>query len=396
MSLASRWFSDPPRKEPADFAGRWFTSFGSMTLARNGTRVSGTYGRSGTENTIEGSAEDGVLTFRYHEAQERGAGWFKLRRPNFFAGAYVAEGSARALPWQGWRGFDGLWDTSIGRLRLVQEDGGVAASHEYQAVGLQCSLENGCLSIALSGDKLGGRATAALDPLGFQLNGEWHETGQAARPFGGQRVVPRPGLTWLVVLEAHWQRALEEAEFAFGNMLRELFARLSRVQVRHRFYHDEASLLHWCRQLLFVPDPVLLVITGHGEANGLAVNGKIVPMRGIVAGLAAADGLQLLHFSSCLVGQDSEEVLAGTPFPISGYTTKVDWAESALTEFIYFDMILEKGLQPIEAARQLLSLVRFAGNESIPGSPYSPAGFRFFAPPGEPPAATPSRLPTPQ
>lgn len=107
-------------------------------------------------------------------------------------------------------------------------------------------------------------------------------------------------------------------------------------------------------------------------------------MRGIIDTLRGADALDLMHFSSCLVGQDSEKAFGDIPFPISGYTTRIDWAESALTEFIYLDMMLEKGLPPAEAAEQLLRLVRFAGDEPIPGSPYQPAGFRFFAPAGEP------------
>ena len=178
--------------------------------------------------------------------------------------------------------------------------------------------------------------------------------------------------------EAHWQRALDDNEFAFGHMLKELFARLPRAQVRHRFYHDEASLLHWCRQLLFLPEPAVLVLAGHGETNGLTVNGKIIPLAHILDSLKFADGLQLLHFSSCLVGQDTERALIAAPFPVSGYKTSVDWAQSALTEFIYLDMILEKGLSPAAAAEQLVSLVRFAGTEEIAGSPYRPAGFCFF------------------
>jgi len=45
-------------------------------------------------------------------------------------------------------------------------------------------------------------------------------------------------------------------------------------------------------------------------------------------------------------------------------------------------MMLEKGLRPANAAEQLLRLVRLAGAEEIPGSPYRPAGFCFFAPVG--------------
>jgi hypothetical protein len=371
------------------FAGRWTTSFGSMTLRQDGSRVTGTYGREGTENTIEGAVDAGRLVFRYKEANEQGTGWFKLRRAGSFGGEYVAEANPRALPWQGWREFDGLWDTSLGRLRLVQEAGRVTGTSEWDASArLEGEAEHGRhLPFRLEAEKIKGRGVLELDPPGYLLGGEWVEDGQPARPLGGQRVMPRPGLTWLVVLESHWQRALDDNEFAFGQMLHELFARVPRALVRHRFYHDEESLLHWCRQLLFLPEPSVLVITGHGETNGLTVGGKVIGLTGIVDGLRLADGLQLLHFSSCLVGLDAGQALKEAPFPVSGYTTSVDWAQSALTEFIYLDMVLEKGLAPGKAAEQLLRLVRFAGTEDLPGSPYRPAGFCFIGPeagPAEP------------
>ena len=56
------------------FEGQWATSFGQMTLRQDGARVTGTYGRDGTENTIEGTVEAGRLAFRYKEANERGTG----------------------------------------------------------------------------------------------------------------------------------------------------------------------------------------------------------------------------------------------------------------------------------------------------------------------------------
>jgi hypothetical protein len=193
-------------------------------------------------------------------------------------------------------------------------------------------------------------------------------------------VLPLAGLTWLVVMEAHWQRALDEKEYAFGRMLQELFARVPWAQVRHRFYADEASLARWCRQLVYLPEPTVLVITGHGETSGLTVEGRPIAMPAVVDALRLADSLKLLHFSACLVGQDASQALKAAPFPVSGYTTPVDWAQSALTEFIYLDMILEKGLSPAKAAEQLLALVRFSGSAEIPGSPYRPAGFCFFEP----------------
>ena len=60
------------------------------------------------------------------------------------------------------------------------------------------------------------------------------------------------------MLEAHWQRSFAESEYSFGHMLRELHARLPHVRVRQRFFHDAESLEHWCRELLYLPEPATL------------------------------------------------------------------------------------------------------------------------------------------
>jgi hypothetical protein len=374
--------SDAALSAPADFSGRWISSFGSMTLRQHGTHVTGTYGREGTECLIEGAVTQGRLAFTYREPVERGSGWFRLRRPGVFAGEYHAEGSPRSRPWNGWRGCNGLWDTSIGRLRLMEDDGRLTGGTEHdETARLEADSGDGeHFRFTLEGAGIKGRGIIALDQQGYALAGEWVQNGQPPQPLLGRRVIPHPGLTWLVVMEAHWQRALDEKEYAFGRMLQELFARVPWAQVRHRFYADETSLVRWCRQLAYLPEPAVLVITGHGESSGLMVEGRPIAMPAVVDALRLADSLKLLHFSACLVGHDASQALKAAPFPVSGYTTVVDWAQSALTEFVYLDMILEKGLSPAKAAEQLLALVRFSGSDEIPGSPYRPAGFCFFEP----------------
>ena len=83
------------------------------------------------------------------------------------------------------------------------------------------------------------------------------------------------------------------------------------AQVRHRFYADEASLVRWCRQLTYLPEPSVLVITGHGETSGLTVEGRPIAMPAVVDALRLADSLKLLHFSACLVGQDASSGAQG-------------------------------------------------------------------------------------
>ena len=375
----------PPPATPAltEFAGQWATSFGPMTLSQDGNRITGNYGRDGTECTIAGTVAQGRLAFDYKEAVEQGSGWFRLRRPGCFVGEYLAEGGwPRPRPWYGWRGCDGLWDTSIGRVHLVEQGGRVQGGVEHdETARLEADPEaGGRFRFRVEGGRIKGGGVIEFEQQGYALGGEWVQDGLPPQRLVGRRVLPHPGLTWLVVMEAHWQRALDENEFAFGRMLHELFARVPWTQVRHRFYADEASLARWCRQLIYLPEPAVLVNTGHGETSGLTVNGQPIAMPALVDALRLADCLKLLHFSACLVGQDAGQALGAAPFPVSGYTTTVDWAQSALTEFIYLDMILEKGLTPNKAAEQLLALVRFSGPDEQPGSPYRPAGFRFFEP----------------
>jgi hypothetical protein len=368
------------------FSGQWATFFGQLTLRQDGNRVAGTYGRNGTENSIEGTVEAGRLTFRYEEANERGTGWFRLRRPSCFSGEYLAERNSRSLPWQGWRGFDGLWDTSMGRIRLVQEAGRVWGTGETDAtVRLEGSLEpGGRLPFRLEGASVKGTGYLELDALGYLLEGEFNGDDQPASVIGGQRAMPRPGVACLLVLEAYRQRALDDSEFALGRALRELASRLPWTVVRHRFYDDEAGLLRWCRQLLYLPEPSVLVVIGREETGGAdrAAVGRQAGLAGLVDSLRFADGLKLLHLSSSasLAGQEAGRALRETPFPVSGYTGTAAWDECALAEMIYLDMILNKGLTPDKAAEQLPMLVRFAGAENIPGSPYQPAGFTFVSP----------------
>jgi hypothetical protein len=369
----------------SNFTGRWFTTFGNMELAQEGPLVHGTYGRAGS---LQGTVEGAKLTFQYAEPGETGQGWFALRRHGKFTGEYVPDGAFEGHTWEGLRDFDGIWDSSFGRLRMIQDVEG--AFGFYEGVGpatLQGRMEAGRFVFRYHEPQAEGQGWFELGADGMSFAGQWcADHRDVWQPWTGRRVLPAPGLTWLVVLEAHWQRSLADNEYAFGHMLREFFARLQNVKVRQRFFHDEASLRHWCRELLYLPEPAILMIASHGTPQGLSVHGKTIDTRDVAQSLEHADNLKLLHFSSCLVMQDGDGGTAARPglesvsFPISGYTTSVDWGGSALIEFTYLDMILAKHLTPAQAAAKLPELLAFAGDESPHESPYAAAGFRFFMP----------------
>ena len=274
------------------------------------------------------------------------------------------------------RGWDGIWETDFGRVRLIEKRGHVRGVYECSGpASIEGVAAGDALDFRYREPKVSGSGRFELTDEGAAFTGRWRPRGERKwSSWSGQRVEAQPGIRWLVVFEAHWQRSFAEGEYAFGYMLRELFARSSGVRMRQRFFHDAASLEQWCRELAYLPEPAVLVIASHGVAEGLSVHGKVIDTKDVFANLRHAANLKLLHFSSCLVGLGRERA----PFAVSGYTTSVDWGASALLEFTYLDLILNRGFEPAKAAATLPKLVRFAADRAPRGSPYPAAGFRFF------------------
>lgn len=362
------------------FGGSWQTTFGPMKLRQRGSRIAGTYHHNQIEGQLEGRLEGNRLHFSYREPSEKGKGMFRLLRAGRFSGTYTAEGASGPHPWDGERGWDGIWESQFGRLRLMHEEDRVHGWYEGAGPSvIEGKDRNGVLQFRYREKRVTGTGRFVQRDDGDAFEGQWKPRGARQwRPWHGRRLFPERGLTWLLVLEAHWQRSLAENEYAFGHMLREVFARLPQVRVRQRFFHDADSLDHWCRELLYIPEPAILMIASHGVADGLAVHGEIINTKRVLESVRHAGNLKLLHFSSCLVGLDGQRALTRQPFPVSGYTTSVDWGASALLEFTYLDLMLARRLDPAAAASALPKLLTYTGDRVAEDSPYPAAGFRFF------------------
>ena len=280
------------------------------------------------------------------------------------------------------RRWAGLWDTDYGRMRLMQVGKRVEGAYAGSSHGSLNGTERGeTVSFRYKEKRASGEGRFTLSADGREFAGQWRSGAKGEwKPWNGRRAEPTPGITWLVVLEAYWQRSLAEPEYAYGSMLRELFARQPLVRVRQRFFHDTGSLLHWCSEVAYLAEPAIVMIASHGLPDGLSVRGEIVETRRVLESLGDADNLRLLHFSSCLVGADGRDLLRGRPWPVSGYATSVDWGASALLEFTYLDRMLNRGLSPARAAAALKKLVPYSGKRAPRDSPYRAAGFRFFRP----------------
>ena len=239
-----------------------------------------------------------------------------------------------------------------------------------------------------------GEATFTLAEDGKSFTGTWKGVfpkGEKAAAIGGawngSRVAPQPGKVWLVVLEAPWRRGLEEGEYSFGLMLRTFFARVPRVQVRHRFFYNEEDLRHWCAELPYLAEPVVLHLSSHADGKGIQTCGHSIGAKAIAECLRDAGDLRLVHFGSCLVAggdvpkQIFDALGADARFPISGYAKAADWGGSAVIDFTYLDLIFSHGLSPADAAAQTQKMLSFAGEKGGPRDAIAPAGLVIHPPP---------------
>ena len=373
-----------------NYAGHWLSTIGPMELTQQGDHVEGTYDFQGIQCTLSGRVQNGRLVFTYREPTVTGEGWFELRRSGRFAGQWQPEGDTRWFPWEGWRLFDGIWDSTFGPLRLVQDGDRVIGC--YEGLGrstIEGRVDGDRLTFRYQEPKARGEGWFELAQGGEMFHGQWRpEGGPQWGEWQGRRLRARPGFVWLIVLESYWQHGLAERDFSFGSMLAAIFARLPHVGVRQRFFDDADGLERWLRDITYLPEPVAIVLAAHGDEQGLTVRGEPVDPRGIVDSLRLADSVLLLHFSACLMlcdgksGELARALQRELGVAISGYNTSVDWAASAFIEFHLLDMVLGRGVPPEEAARQLEQIVGYSGDQAPPGSPYRAAGFRMLMPTG--------------
>ena len=379
----------------ATYQGSWSSTFGPLQLFVHGTTVQGTYVVEGELASIEGTLVGRDLTFTYKEKSTSGEGSFQLApHGQTFSGRWREKGSS---PWKKWTGkkisleqtkasiFGGIWKSTFGSMRLQQREDKVRGIYSLEGGSfIDGRFEGRKLTFDYREEGVSGEGWFHLSEDGKALHGRWRPLGKKTwKPWNAIRVEAKRDIKWLVVVEAPWQGGLAEREYSFGNMLKSYFAGSDKVRVRHRFFTDAQSLQRWCREVAYLAEPVILCITTHGTAKGLQVNGKVIGPSAVAHSLDYDDDLLLLHFSACkIMKSDFVDKLRGLlpnglSFPVSGYKTAVDWAGSAITEFLYFDLILDRGYSPAKAFEQVQKMFTFAGDTAAPGCAIENLGFTF-------------------
>jgi hypothetical protein len=378
-----------------DFSGQWETTYGLMTLEQKGVSVSGQYIMGGERGSIEGKVQNRRLDFKYREPNASGEGWFELDAGgDRFSGSWRENGSSVWMPWVGTRTTDlrktfaGVWETSFGRMRLLEnEDGEVRGIYSFEGVStLSGKKNNDRLTLRYHEKNVSGEAWFQLQDEGSMFEGEWRADGQEQwQKWIGRRLPSTPGRVWLVVIEARWEKSLDDKEFSFGDMLKSFFDRTPNVEVRRRFFTDAASLQRWLKEVAYFPEPTVVTIASHGWEDGIGVDGTRISASAVAEGLKYAANLKTLHFSSCSVMKDKfgKEVFnaladVGIKTAVSGYQNPVDWAASALFEMTYFDLLLSRGMNAPEASATALSMFPIAGKAPIKNVPITPGGFEIL------------------
>lgn len=410
------------------FAGKWDTTFGTMQLEKAGVDESnhfmlkGYYISEGRPCNVSGNIDDkGRFVFTYTEIGAQGEGLFALNETKTcFSGKWREKGTSAWAVWEGTRKdkkinlddlvFTGLWSTSYGKMRLVQDKKRVTGFYQGNPISrvfgfVEQNMEKNrpVLYLQYKEKSAQGLAVFELSDKGDTFFGKWQETSD--KPFTGTtaefvnldttdwqawigiKEKPVPGKSWLVVLEARWEDGLADKEYSYGNMLKSYFARTSAVNVRHRYFDNEKSLKKWCKEIPFLSGPVVLAIATHGLEEGIQVQSSVIGPDFLAEALAEADNIKLLHFSSCLIMKGNfyegminkiQKIKGRSPkWPVSGYASEVDWAMSAVLEFLYFDIILVRGYEPEAASNQILKLLPFAGDSQVKGAPFASAEFKF-------------------
>ncbi|MEM9367822.1 MAG: hypothetical protein AAGD07_17660, partial [Planctomycetota bacterium] len=121
----------------------------------------------------------------------------------------------------------GLWETGFGPVRIAETGDRIVgaylsgghvvyfdASRDENQLAFTYEEPNGTL----------GEAQFDFNRAGNRFTGQYREKGTKRwSSWNGSRVHAKPDRTWLIVLEANWERRLEDRQYAFGEMLEPYF-----------------------------------------------------------------------------------------------------------------------------------------------------------------------------
>ena len=366
-----------------------------MTLTQSNDKVEGTYIMGGASSTIQGTVTKRKLNFTYKETTASGKGWFELASDGqSFEGQWLQSGQNDWQKWEGLRAsfalaskggeeIAGLWNSTYGMMRLMESPQGVEGIYGEENT-IKGKFQKGKFLFSYQEPSVSGEGWFELSADKQQISGKWRPNGDKNwANWEGLRINPVSGISWLVVIETPWETSLLQSEYSFGSMLKSFFTRVPQVQVRQRIVNSEADLMKYLKEVVYLPEPSVVTLSSHGTAEGIRFGNKLVSTGTIIESLKFASNLKLLHFGGCEIfkdGQMAASLKKKSPFPISGYKKAVDWAESAIFEFAYYEFLLARNMSVSHAVEQLRLIFPLASGKDIAGSPFKGMGFDIIYP----------------
>jgi hypothetical protein len=191
--------------------------------------------------------------------------------------------------------------------------------------------------------------------------------------------------TWIVVLEGtEWSTSMFDEDASLGKMVHAIFDAEKYIEVRQRVFSSPADFIAQCREAANLPGDVIVLIASHGDASGIKCRTGKIGERELSDGLSQIRNLRTVHFSACdlmsgTIPDTIRSELAVLPKfeGFSGYTNSVDWMGSAICDFTYLDLLVNRGLPAKSAAEALKDMLSFAGSKRPLASPFSALGFCF-------------------
>jgi hypothetical protein len=356
--------------------GDWRTVYGRLKITAVKAGFEGTY----RDGTISSTGEkNGWWHFTYREAGHVGLARFKADGTRLI-GEWRPNANA---VWQDWSGtkadtaptrpadtLAGAWSTNFGMVKLMKTGAGFEG---FYGAGTLKSVkqENGWWLFDYQEGPTDGKARFKLDR--GNLVGQWRTSeNKDWKDWKGTRPLPSKN-RYLIVLEAPWEADFKEEPTAFADMLESHFNMAENLSIRKMQVHDPDDIELYCRRVALMTDPVYLLVSSHGTAKGLTMNGHTIPAKSFDY-LKYCDNLKLLHLSGCsmMKGNHDKEIrrIAGDHFPISGYKIDVPWNASALSDYVYLSQIFIDGVSPQKAVERTHKLIPYSHKtDALPGYP---------------------------
>jgi hypothetical protein len=178
--------SDNVKKEDTPWTGVWTSTYGTLLLIQNNTKVTGTYGSWEDNNTITGTIKNNILTGTFSENGDKGEFTFTLKEDETLTGKYRYTGDVAWSKWDCAKVSDdfgtaktvwgGVWNTDLGAMVLEQKGNSVDGIYQSEGFLIRGTLSGQKFSGIFNEEQESGEFLFTLNEDGKTFTGKyWYD-----------------------------------------------------------------------------------------------------------------------------------------------------------------------------------------------------------------------------